>query len=250
MTSGKTVPVLSASGIYKSFRHVQALRGAEISVYPGEVAALIGDNGSGKSTLVKILSGTIKPDSGMITVGGRTFSALSPKEAVAAGLATVYQDLSLDDYRDVPANIFLGNELTYCGLFLRRAEMRRRSLDLLRKIKIDIPAPLLPVGVFSGGQRQAVAVARAVYYGKKMVLFDEPTAAMGGRESAAVLNIIRTLADEGLAVLIVSHNLHQVFSISDRISIMRRGRVISSIRTAETSIADVQHILEEADNLE
>ena len=248
--SAADMPVISASGIKKDFGHISALRGADISLCAGRVTALIGDNGSGKSTLVKVLSGNVKPDAGMITADGRQYRSMTPKESAAAGISVVYQDLSLDDYRDVPANIFLGNELTYGGVFLNRAEMRRRSAELLSELKINIPDIGLPVGSFSGGQRQAVAVARAVCFGTRAVIFDEPTAAMGVRESAAVLKIIRSLADRGLAVLVVSHNLHQVFGVADDIAVMRLGRIVKTARTSDTTLSDVQKLLEEAESVE
>ena len=251
-TEGHTAsnPTLSACKIYKSFGHISALCGADITLNPGEVTALIGDNGSGKSTLVKVLSGIIKADKGTIAADGKIYEKFTSKDALKAGIAVVFQDLSLDDYRDASANIFLGNELTYCGIFLRQREMREKSLRLLKELNINIPDPMLPVGSFSGGQRQAVAIARAVYYGKRTIIFDEPTAAMGVKESAEVLRIIKSLARKGLAVLIVSHNLHQVFKTADRIALMRRGRIVSSMLTSSSSLEETDRALKESDNID
>ena len=217
-------PVLATENITKSFGNISALRGVSFSARAGEVAAIVGDNGSGKSTFIKILSGNL-----------------------AAGISTVYQDLSLDDYRDVAANIFLGHELTYGGIFLRKKKMREIAAELIERLDIGIPDITLPVGSFSGGQRQAVAVARAVYHGRRIVIFDEPTAAMGVRESAAVLRLIGGLAARGMAVVIICHNMHQVFDAADTVSVMRRGRLLRTVRTAETSLEDVQDMIMEAD---
>ena len=240
-------PVLATENITKSFGNISALRGVSFSARAGEVAAIVGDNGSGKSTFIKILSGNLAPDGGVITVGGRRYSRLTPKQSQAAGISTVYQDLSLDDYRDVAANIFLGHELTYGGIFLRKKKMREIAAELIERLDIGIPDITLPVGSFSGGQRQAVAVARAVYHGRRIVIFDEPTAAMGVRESAAVLRLIGGLAARGMAVVIICHNMHQVFDAADTVSVMRRGRLLRTVRTAETSLEDVQDMIMEAD---
>ena len=145
------------------------------------------------------------------------------------------------------ANIFLGHELTYGGIFLRKKKMREIAAELIERLDIGIPDITLPVGSFSGGQRQAVAVARAVYHGRRIVIFDEPTAAMGVRESAAVLRLIGGLAARGMAVVIICHNMHQVFDAADTVSVMRRGRLLRTVRTAETSLEDVQDMIMEAD---
>lgn len=243
----KAAPVLAAEGIVKSFGNIRALRGVDIAVNAGEAVAIVGDNGSGKSTLIKILSGNLRPDGGNICVNGCEYAHLTPKQALSAGVSTVYQDLSLDDYRDAAANIFLGNELTYCGGFLRHGEMRRIAASLIESLHIGVPDITLPVGSFSGGQRQAVAVARAIYHGKRLVIFDEPTAAMGVRESAAVLGIIAGLASRGLGVIIVCHNLHQVFDVADRVCIMRHGKILRSVKTSGVSLSTVQRMMMEAD---
>jgi len=241
------IPVLTAAGIVKNFGGIKALRGVDIKVNAGEVTAIVGDNGSGKSTLIKILSGDLRPDEGTICTNGREYSSLTPKEALAAGISAVYQDLSLDDYRDAAANIFLGNELTHGGIFLRRREMRRIASSLIERLNIGIPDITLPVGSFSGGQRQAVAVARAIYHGRKLVIFDEPTAAMGVRESSAVLRLISELASRGIGIVIICHNLHQVFDVADKICIMRRGRILQTVTACGVRLDEVQRMIMEAD---
>lgn len=239
--------LLTADNITKSFGNISALRGVNFSARAGEVAAIVGDNGSGKSTFIKILSGDLTPDGGTITIDRQRYTRLTPKMALAAGISVVYQDLSLDDYRDVAANIFLGSELTCCGIFLRKRKMRKIAEELIKRLDIGIPDITLSVGSFSGGQRQAVAVARAVYHGRKIVIFDEPTAAMGVRESAAVLRLVRGLASRGMAVVIICHNLHQVFDASDSVSVMRRGKILWTTRTAGSSPSDIQKMIMEAD---
>lgn len=242
-----TAPLLAAQGITKSFGNIQALRGVDFTVHAGEIVAIVGDNGSGKSTFIKILSGNLRPNSGTIRINEHEYRYLTPKQSLAAGISTVYQDLSLDDYRDVAANIFLGNELTWGGLFLRRKKMQEIAASLIEELNIGIPDITLPVGSFSGGQRQAVAVARAVYHGKKLVIFDEPTAAMGVRESAAVLRLIGELAVREMGIIIICHNLHQVFDIADKVCIMRHGKIFRTAQTAATSQAEIQQMIVDAD---
>lgn len=243
--AGKTI--VEARGIHKSFGHIEALRGVDFSVRSGEVVAVVGDNGSGKSTLIKILSGALQPDRGEIRIDGTRYARLTPSLSLRKGISTVYQDLSLDDFRDSAANIFLGNELTRFGVFLDRKRMRRITWDLLSDLNISLPDISLPVREFSGGQRQAVAVARALYHGKRLVIFDEPTAAMGVRESSAVLGMIAELAQRNVAVVVVSHNLQQVFDAARRICIMRRGRLAADLAAAETSLPDIQDRLMKVD---
>ncbi len=249
-TAAAAAPLLTATGISKSFGHIQALRGVDFSVCAGEIVAIVGDNGSGKSTLIKILAGNLRPDGGSIRIQEKEYAYLTPKQALAAGISTVYQDLSLDDYRDVAANIFLGNELTYGGILLRRKPMRRIAAALIQELNIGIPDITLPVGSFSGGQRQGVAVARAVYHGKKLVILDEPTAAMGVRESAAVLRLIGELAARQLGVVIICHNLHQVFAIADKVCIMRHGKIFRTVLTKDTSWQELQQMMVAADDVD
>ena len=233
---------LEVKDIHKNFGHVQALEGASVSCYEGEVLAIVGDNGAGKTTLIKIISGVMPPDSGTIRIGEEEFQSLTVSKAIEAGVSTVYQDLALGNTMDVAANLFLGRELSKFG-FLQKKEMRRQAEELLKSLDIQIPDVTAAVGNLSGGQRQGVAVARLINQGGKVFIFDEPTAAMGISETNAVLRLIRKLADDGFTVIVISHNLPQVFSISDRICVMRHGRVITEVKTAETSMDEIVSLI-------
>lgn len=247
--SSEQAPLVELCDITKSFGNVRALRGVSLALHPGEITAIVGDNGSGKSTLINILSGNLKPDSGTISIGGKQLPRLTPKLAMRTGISTVYQDLSLDDYRDTTANIFLGSELTRFGL-LAHGRMRQQALELIRMLGIGIEDASLPVKTLSGGQRQAVAVARAVYRGEKLMIFDEPTAAMGVRESNAVLSLVQRMAYKGFSVLIICHNLHHVFSIADRICIMRHGKILQKIDKQRATLEEVQQLITDAENVD
>ena len=215
---------LKAIELHKDFGHVQALRGVSVAAYEGEVLAIVGENGAGKSTLIKILSGV--------------YTGLTTRGAIEAGVSTVYQDLALGNTMDVTSNLFLGNEHSRFG-FLKKKAMNKKAEELLRNLDIRIPDVTIPVGNLSGGQRQGVAVARLVNRGGKVFIFDEPTAAMGLNETNAVLKLIRRLASDGYVVIVISHNMPQVFDISDRICIMRQGRVIGEMKTCETTMDEV-----------
>jgi D-xylose transport system ATP-binding protein len=231
MTSAaSTAPAarLSASGVVKRYGPVLALDGVTFEVYPGEVAVLVGDNGAGKSTLVKILSGSVRPDAGEFAFDGRPVRLGSPHEAAALGIATVYQDLALCENLDVTANLFLGREMLAVPLAgplrrLREPEMFRMASDTLESLSVRLPSLRTPVGALSGGQRQAVAVSRAVLWGSQVVILDEPTAALAVQQTAQVLKLIRTLAGRGLAVVVISHSLPEVFVVADKIWVLRLG---------------------------
>ncbi len=231
--------------ISKSFGRVKALDDASLSCSQGEVLAIVGDNGAGKSTLIKILTGEFQPDSGEIRIGGRSFTHLTIRQALAEGISCVYQDLALGDTLNVAQNIFLGKELTRHGLLLRK-EMERESAALLERLKIDIPDPRVPVAALSGGQRQGVAVARLVNRGGSILIFDEPTAAMGLTEAGRTLALLRELADQGLTVIIICHNLAQVYQIADRIAVMRHGKVMREDQASKISQQDIVAILSSA----
>jgi D-xylose transport system ATP-binding protein len=221
-------PLLRLRGIRKSYGPVQALRGVDLDVAAGEVHALVGDNGAGKSTLINVMSGSVHADAGQIEFDGRPVRLHSPAAAAALGIATVYQDLALCENLDVVANLFLGREFSARPLTgpLRRLgepQMHRRARQTLDTLSIRIPSLRTPVGSLSGGQRQAVAVGRAVLWGSRLVLLDEPTAALGVEQTAQVLRLIREVAARGLAVLVISHSLPDVFQVADRISVLRLG---------------------------
>lgn len=234
----ETGAFLEVHHLVKQFGPVTALNGVSLKANRGEILAIVGDNGAGKSTLIKILSGVLLPDAGTMVIDGKTYSSLTPKTALTAGISTVYQDLALADTRDVAANIFLGRELTKWG-FLDNRKMYAQAKELIEDLGINIPDVRLPVAVLSGGQRQGTAVARAVHQGGKFFIFDEPTAAMGLKETRTVLELIKKLAGQGMGVIIISHNLPQVFEISHRICVMRHGQVVAVVRTEETTMEEV-----------
>ena len=233
---------IKVQNLEKSFGHVRALRNVGLSILKGEVLAIVGDNGAGKSTLVKILSGAIRPDYGTIMIQSHKYDHLTPRQAIQMGISTVYQDLSLVECRDVASNIFLGRELA-CGPFIQKRRMKQIARTLLERLQIHIPSLDIPVGMLSGGQRQAVAVARAIHQGGRMIILDEPTAALGLRESAKVLALICMLRHQGYSVALISHNLHNVFSVSDRICVMRSGQRIGLLNRSDTCPDEVVQMI-------
>jgi D-xylose transport system ATP-binding protein len=214
--------VLSLRGISKNFGAVAALTGIDLDVAAGEVVAIVGDNGAGKSTLVKVLSGVYQPDAGTIAYEGRRVSLSSPAEAQAMGIATVFQDLALCENLDVKANLFLGSELRPWAL--DEVAMEVRSWQLLRELSAKIPTLSVPVAALSGGQRQTVAIARSLLGDPKVVILDEPTAALGVAQTAEVLNLVERLRDSGRGVLMISHNMEDVRTVADRVAVLRLGR--------------------------
>jgi ABC-type sugar transport system ATPase subunit len=241
-------PLLEARGLAKRFLHVQALDDVSFRVYPGEVVALVGDNGAGKSTLMKSLCGAYQPDAGTILIDGREVAFRSPRDAMSHGIAVVYQDLALVDHRDVATNVFLGQEPVR-GLAVDKPRMNREARQVLDTLKIRIPSVQTLVGLLSGGQRQAVAIARAVHQGGRLIFMDEPTAALGVREQAKVLRLIEDLRAHGTAVVVVSHNLQHVFSIADRIVVLRGGRNAGERVKAETTAEEIVRLIVGADRV-
>ncbi len=225
-------PVLSLRGISKNFGAVSALTDIDLDVYPGEVVALVGDNGAGKSTLVKVLAGVHKPTSGTIYFKGRTITIDTPGEALELGIATVFQDLALCENLDVVANIFLGQELN--PWHLNEVEMEVRAWNLLNELSAKIPSVRAVVASLSGGQRQTVAIARSLLLNPKIIMLDEPTAALGVAQTAEVLNLVERVRDKGLGVIMISHNMEDVRAIADRIVVLRLGRN-NGVFTAEAS---------------
>jgi len=226
--------VLSLAGVHKRFGAVQALTDVHLEVAAGEVVALVGDNGAGKSTLVKVISGVYSPDEGEIVFGGRIITVGGPAAAQALGIATVFQDLALCDNLDVVANLFLGQEV-HRGPVLDEIAMERESWRLLRTLSAKIPSVRIPVASLSGGQRQTVAIARALVGDPRVVLLDEPTAALGVAQTAEVLNLIERLRDTGLGVILVSHNMADVQAVADRIVVLRLGRNTAEFRTEDAT---------------
>jgi len=240
VASTGAVPALKVTGVTKSYRHVQALRGVDLEVRPAEVHALLGDNGAGKSTLMKILAGAVTHDGGTIEVGGVERHFSKPADAQAAGIETVYQDLALAPSLTPGENLFLGREIMRKGWlgklgFVDRKAMSEAAIQQLSQLGARTPTSHVEVEALSGGQRQAVAVARASLWGTALVMLDEPTAALGVAQTTSVLDLVRRLRDErGLSVLLVSHNLPDVFAVADRATVLRLGENVLT-----TDIADV-----------
>lgn len=233
--------IIETRGISKHYGHVQALSEVSIRISPGEVVGLVGDNGAGKSTLVNILSGAIRPSSGSILIDGRETSFRSPLDARRQGIETVYQDLALAPHLSVWANTFLGREQTVRGPlgwfgWLDKKSMQARAEEELRQVKITIGSVRTTCDALSGGQRQAVAVAKAVAWGTRILLLDEPTAALGVEQQEKVGALIRTVRDRGIPVLLISHNLPQVHQICDRMLVLLHGRVVAELDAARTPI--------------
>jgi D-xylose transport system ATP-binding protein len=236
-------PLLQMRGVSKRFGAVQALTGVDFECDTGEVVALVGDNGAGKSTLVKALAGTQPADEGTVTFDGREVDIGSPQAATELGIATVYQDLALCDNLDVVANLFVGHERSRgLGRALRVLDevgMEHEALSIMRRLAVSIPSVRTEVASLSGGQRQSVAVARATMGDPRIVVLDEPTAALGVAQTRQVLELIRLLRGERHGVIVISHNLVDVFAVSDRIVVLRLGRRVASFTTAETTAEEV-----------
>jgi D-xylose transport system ATP-binding protein len=229
MNSNGSTPVLALKGVSKSFGPVQALTNVDFEVQPGEVVALVGDNGAGKSTLVKTIAGIHPADEGTISFEGKEVNITSPTDAVALGIATVYQDLALCDNLDVVENLFLGREEIGSGPAgvlhqLDEVGMEKQTGELLENLAVTITDVRNEVGTMSGGQRQQVAIARSLLGEPKLVMLDEPTAALGVRQTAMVLSLVKRLRDRGYGVLVISHNLADVFEVADKIFVLRLGQ--------------------------
>jgi simple sugar transport system ATP-binding protein len=237
-------PLLEARGIVKSFGKVRALRGAHFSVFPNEVVALVGDNGAGKSTLVKALAGVYQPDAGEVIFEGQPVTLHSPLDARAMGIETVYQDLALAAELDAAANMFLGREVMRPGVlgklgFIDKQAMRVRSRDAFANLGVALQDTAASVATMSGGQRQGIAVSRAVTWASKVVFMDEPTAALGVVQTRNVLDLIARVRDQGLAVVLISHNMPEVFEVADRIEVLRLGQRVARFRRGDVSMEDV-----------
>lgn len=217
-------PCLRLQGINKTFGAVRALTDVDFEVYAGEVVGLVGDNGAGKSTLIKVISGVGPADSGQIFMDGQQVHITNPQVSARLGIETVYQDLALCDNLDVVSNLFLGRETQTPWLGLAESVMEWRTLEVLRTLDVKIPSVRTPVASLSGGQRQSIAVAKSILRNARVVLLDEPTAALGVAQTRQVLNLIRRLREQGLAVVVISHNLADVFEVVDRVVVLRLGR--------------------------
>jgi simple sugar transport system ATP-binding protein len=235
--------VLQARGINKSFGAVRALKDVDFDAHPGEVVALIGDNGAGKSTLINVITGVLAPDSGEIIFEGERVEFASPHDARERGIETVYQDLAVAPQLDAVANIFLGRERRKAGIlgrlgFLDQERMRNETDEQLEELHVRIPDLTRPLSTFSGGQRQGVAVARAVMWASKVVIMDEPTAALGVAQVGMVLDLVHRVRETGIPVVFISHNMPQVFDVADRIVVLRLGEVVAELDPKKASTDD------------
>jgi D-xylose transport system ATP-binding protein len=240
MAAQRDAAIIEMRGVSKRFGAVQALTDVSFDVYPGDVVALVGDNGAGKSTLIKALAGVSPANDGEIRFEGHPVTIHRPQDATALGIATVYQDLALCDNLDVAGNLFLGREETYSGpasliRWMNHIGMERRASELLKTLSVSIPSVRTQVASLSGGQRQSVAIARSLLGEPKVVVLDEPTAALGVAQTAQVLDLIKRLRDRGLGVVVISHNLADVFAVADRVAVLRLGRNAGNFDIAEVN---------------
>lgn len=244
--------LLELEGITKSFAAVRALNGIDLTLRGGEVLALIGDNGAGKSTLIKVISGALVPDGGRMLFEGREVHVRRPEDARALGIETVYQDLALFDNSDVAQNLFAGRELVRRVLgipFLKKAEMHAESARILSTLKIHIRSTRALAKELSGGQRQTVAIGRAVAFSQRIVILDEPTAALGVPEQEKVLDLVQQLRADGYSVVLISHNLEHIFRVSDRMHVLRRGETAGILNRSETTPEEVVQLITGAKRL-
>ena len=241
-------PILRAVNLTKHFGGLTAVNNVSLDVHPGEVVGLVGDNGAGKSTFIKMVSGVYQPDGGEIYFEGKQVTFLDPRQARDLGIETIYQDLALAENLDVGSNIFLGREVKkrYLGGLIQtldRRKMTDESTGALERLDIQVPSLTQQIRNLSGGQRQAVAIARSIYWNAKIMIMDEPTAALGVSEQRKVLTLVRTLSEQGVPVVIISHNMQDVFAVSDRIIILRRGRKVGELEAAKTTPDEVVSLM-------
>jgi ABC-type sugar transport system ATPase subunit len=237
-------PALCVKNLQKFFGQVRALDGAELTVMPGEIHALLGDNGAGKSTLIKIVSGTYEPSGGQIYLNGEEVHFKNPREARMAGIETVYQDLSLAGTRDAGENIFLGSEIMMPGFlgklgFVNRREIRKQAIVALNDLGINLPSWGTAVESLSGGQMQSVAIARAVKWGKGLIIMDEPTAALGAKQREIILSLLEEIKESRkITILLITHNMPDVFRVADRVTVLRQGKTVLNAAEINTLTTD------------
>lgn len=231
-------PLVEMKNISLRFGGNQALDNASIDLYPGEVVGLLGHNGAGKSTLIKVLSGAYQADSGQIFVDGQEVKISSPQDAQRYGIETIYQTLALADNLDAVANVFLGREKVR-GVVLDEDVMELEARNVLNRLRVRIPSLRVPVANMSGGQRQTVAIGRAIHFKAKILIMDEPTAALGPEETQKVGELIKALKAEGVGIFLISHDLHDVFDLADRLTVMKNGRIVGTVNTQDVTHDDV-----------
>jgi fructose transport system ATP-binding protein len=247
--------MLTGRGLVKRYGHVTAINGADFDLYPGEVLAIVGDNGAGKSSLIKALTGALQPDAGTIELDGRPVHFHSPLDARRSGIETVYQTLAVAPALDITTNLFLGREIRREGLLGKLRMLDRKAMRIEARNQLDalgiatIQDITQPVESLSGGQRQAVAVARAAMFGSKVVIMDEPTAALGVRETSHVLELIKRISNRGLPVVLISHDMPAVFEVSDRIHVHRLGRRTGVVDPKQVSMSDVVSFITGAEEI-
>lgn len=246
MMSETRSPLVEMRRITKRFGGVTAVDSVDFLIHPGEIHALVGDNAAGKSTLIKCLSGAVVRDDGEIFIDGKPVDIRSPRDAKQLGIETVYQDLALADNLDVAANLFLGREIMCAGIarpFMNIRRMEGEARGLLDRLKIRLPDIRQRVRNMSGGQRQCVAIARSVYFNARLIILDEPTAALGVKETEMVFRLVREMRDQGHTVVMISHNLNHVFDMCDRITVMKTGRVAGTRKVSETSKEEIVRLI-------
>ncbi|MGE0075718.1 MAG: ATP-binding cassette domain-containing protein [Sphaerochaetaceae bacterium] len=235
--------IIETRGITKRFGGLTAVDNVSMGVNAGEVVAILGDNGAGKSTLIKMISGVHKPDEGTILLDGKPMKLESPMDALANGIETIYQDLALAENLNVSSNIFLGREKTKrsLGMFnvLDHEYMQQESRSVLDRLEIEIPSLKNTIRTLSGGQRQAVAISRSIYWQAKVLIMDEPTAALGIAEQKKVLDLVKSLKTQGIGIIIISHQMYDVFEVADRIIVMRRGQNVATRLVSETTADEI-----------
>ena len=236
--------ILELSGVEKSFGAVQVLHGVDLAVRPGEVVGLVGDNGAGKSTLMKSITGVYTTDKGRVTFDGKDVTHLDPGDRREMGIEMIYQDLALAPQQDVANNIFLGREPTkwlmgFLPAFVDKSRIDAQAQEMLDRLGVHVPSVHIPVGMLSGGQQQTIAIARALTFQPKLVIMDEPTAALAVREVESVLNLIAQMKRDGIATILISHRLNDVFAACERIVVLRRGNVIADLKRDQTDMAEV-----------
>jgi D-xylose transport system ATP-binding protein len=232
-------PIVEMRDITVAFGGVHAVRDVSIDLYPGEVVGIVGGNGAGKSTLMRVLSGAHPADSGEIRVSGKPVSIKNPRDAKAQNIETIYQTLALADNIDAPGNLFLGRELTTRLGSLDDSSMESETRKTMGRLNPNFKNFAQPVKSLSGGQRQAVAIARAVYFNAKILIMDEPTAALGPAETSQVRNLVRQLKDDGIGIFLISHDIHDVFDLSDRVSVMYHGRIVDTVEKGSLTPDDI-----------
>lgn len=239
MSDAPRTALVEMRDIHVSFGGIKAVDGVSCTLYPGEVVGLLGHNGAGKSTLIKVLSGAYRAEAGEIRIDGKSASITSPRDARRYNIETIYQTLALADNLDAASNLFLGREITTTAGSLDDIRMEAETREIMGRLNPNFKKFGSPVAALSGGQRQSVAIARAVYFEARILIMDEPTAALGVEETAMVANLIKQLKSEGIGIFLISHDIHDVFELSDRLTVMKNGKLVGDVRTSDVTQDEV-----------